>query len=201
MKVIFLDIDGVLNSRLDHAATHHKMNVMGDGCIGIYKPRLRFLKEIVDATNAKIVLVSSWKDCYEKYKRQVKDYLTSGEKELPLYLWCERDDYGYYLHKKFRSAGLEVFDTTLRYENNCYGWDRGAGIIKYLEDHPDVTDWIVLDDEIFEDYNEMGILPHLVKTSFYTGALDEYHVKRAINLLIPQEVLEQKQPANDKDTK
>lgn len=188
MKVIFLDIDGVLNSVPDHKATHCKMNVGGDGCIGIYKPRLRFLKQIVDATDAKIVLISSWKEDYEKYRNQVKEYLNTDMKE-PLYVYFERAEYGYYLHKKFHRMGLEIFDTTLRYERNRYGGDRGEAIIKYLEDHPDITNWIVLDDEIFDDYNEFGILPYLIKTSFYTGALDEYYVARAISMLNAEEIV------------
>jgi hypothetical protein len=40
-----------------------------------------------------------------------------------------------------------------------------------------------LDDEIFPDYEEYGIMPHLVKTSFYDGGLKEKHVELAIKIL------------------
>ena len=179
MKVIFLDVDGVLNSQSDFKATHHKMCVMGSGCIGIYGPRLKLLKQIVDATDAKIVLVSSWKSCWLKYRKQVKEYLTTDMKE-PLYIYFDRDDYGYYLHKKFRKHKLEIFDTTYDYEPNS--WFRGEGIHNYLNSHKDITNWVVLDDEIFRDYDE-EILKHLVKTSYYNEALNEINVKEAIEIL------------------
>lgn len=52
MKVIFLDIDGVLNSR----AYDRKRN--WNEKTDIDETRLPFIKEIVDATGAKIVLSS-----------------------------------------------------------------------------------------------------------------------------------------------
>ena len=54
MKVIFLDIDGVLN----YATTAARAPC---GCIGIAEPAVRNLKKIIDATGAKIVLTSTWK--------------------------------------------------------------------------------------------------------------------------------------------
>lgn len=179
MKVIFLDIDGVLNSWSDCKQAHYKMCVGGKGCVGISNVRLRFLKQIVDATDAKIVLVSSWKSSWLQYRKQVKEYLTTDKKE-PLYIYFDRNEYGYYLHKKFRKHKLEIYDTTEGYEPNP--WNRGTGIRNYLMIHKDIKNWIVLDDEIFKDYND-EILMHLIKTNFEYGALDEEDVKKAIELL------------------
>ena len=55
MKVIFLDIDGVLNSR----AYDRKRNWNEQSDID--ETRLTLVKEIVDATEAKIVLSSTWR--------------------------------------------------------------------------------------------------------------------------------------------
>jgi len=179
MKVIFLDVDGVLNSWPDCKQAHYKMKVGGNGCIGISNVRLRFLKQIVDATDAKIVLVSSWKAEWLKYRAQVKEYLTTDMKE-PLYIYFVRNEYGYYLHKKFRRHKLEVYDTTDDYEPNpsC----RGQGIHNYLDAHKDITNWVVLDDDIFRDYDK-EIMDHLINTNIYEGALDEEDVKKAIEIL------------------
>lgn len=59
MKVIFLDIDGVLNSWL-----YQRQRGTDDG--NIDKTRLPLLKEIVDVTGAKIILSSTWRMHWEK---------------------------------------------------------------------------------------------------------------------------------------
>jgi len=180
MKVIFLDVDGVLNSWADCKRAHYKMCVGGGhGILGISNVRMRFLKQIVDATGAKIVLTSSWKTSWLAYQKQVHDYLLTNTKE-PLYVYCQRNEIGYYLHKKFRMHNLEIFDTTQNYEPMCYL--RGSGIYNYLDAHPDIIQWVVLDDEIFEDY-DTEILNHLIKTNMTDGALDAADVQRAIAIL------------------
>lgn len=47
------------------------------------------------------------------------------------------------------------------------------GIKAYLSVHPEITDWIVLDDEVFIDFKERGIMPHLVKTDPIWGLTDD----------------------------
>lgn len=59
---------------------------------------------------------------------------------------------------------------------------RGLGIQAWLFSHPEVTNWIVLDDEIFEDYERCNILPHLIQTDFHYG-LSEQNVLNAIKQL------------------
>ena len=60
MKVIFLDIDGVLNSR----AYDRKRN--WDELTNIDESRLPLVKNIVDETGARIVLSSTWKTHWDK---------------------------------------------------------------------------------------------------------------------------------------
>lgn len=56
------------------------------------------------------------------------------------------------------------------------------GIKAYLMLHPEITNWIVLDDEIFSDYQEYNILPHLIKTNASIGLTDE-NAETAIQML------------------
>ena len=62
-KVIFLDIDGVLNADCDFGGRSrpnpYVMSDSGYRYCGICKTHVRYLKEIVNRTEAKIVLVSS----------------------------------------------------------------------------------------------------------------------------------------------
>lgn len=169
MNCIFLDIDGVLNSDQDATATKYKMRVDGDGYLGIYKPRLRKLKQIVDATGAIIVLTSSWKDSYVEYLDQYKRGVPSKK----------RNHEGRYLRNKFREVNLEIYDTTLKYEfSEKY---RGHGIKVYLKDHPEITNWIVIDDAIFNDYDK-DIRERLIFTD-YTEGLNDINVIDAIEKL------------------
>lgn len=56
MKIIFLDVDGVLNSSTYiNKETYH-----------IKQEKVRFLKNIVDHTGANIVLTSTWKAGFDK---------------------------------------------------------------------------------------------------------------------------------------
>lgn len=153
MKVIFLDVDGVLNfSGSEARVTGHKLT------LGIAEKCVKYLRKIVEATGAYLILCSSWK----------RDWDPDFEK-------C--GDYGKYLSKKLNRHGLHIIDKT-----NDHGDNRGEGIVNWLKRHDNTTSWIVLDDDIFADYEECGIMPHLVHTSFFTG-LTEEHVDQAIHLL------------------
>ena len=143
--------DGVLNS-IDSEDIYR-------GFIGLDYSGIKLLKEIVDATEAKIVLVSTWKLSWEKNNNSRPGGL------------------GNYLDQRLAEEGLVIMDKTGGSMS-----ERGHGIIDWLSEHP-TDSWIVFDDEIFEDYEECGIMPHLVKTDFYDGGLKESHVEMAINLL------------------
>ena len=151
MKVIFLDVDGVLNCGESRSRC---------GCfIGIDDSRVKLLKQIVDRTGAKIVLVSTWKFGWEPIYKNQND---SGAR---------------YLDRKMKKQKLSILDKT--YDR---GWNRGWGINQYLEQHPGIEEWIILDDEDFE-YEEEGVLHRLIQTSFYNDGLTQEHVEKAVAAL------------------
>jgi len=76
MKVLFLDIDGVLNSRATRARNP-------SGFCGISSSLVKKLKEIIDATGAEIVLSSDWKVSW-KNKRKDGIYLDEKLAEFDL---------------------------------------------------------------------------------------------------------------------
>ena len=59
--------------------------------------------------------------------------------------------------------------------------NRGKGIKKYLKEN-NINNYIILDDEIFHDYDE-DLLSHLVKTNFYKDGLTKEHKIIAIEML------------------
>lgn len=146
MNIVFLDVDGVLNCD----STTNRVQ----GFIGVDPKKVELLKQIVDATNAEIVLTSTWKmDFYEDAPRypKIKNYLV----------------------KKLKDQGLSISGLTVDNWSN-----RGFGIIRYIQDHP-CDGYVVLDDEFFTDYKQCGIVPHWVHTSFAHGLLPK-HVEIAI---------------------
>ena len=152
LKIIFLDIDGVLNCQYSRSRC--------SGVIGIDDKKVKYLHEIIKRTKARIVLTSTWKSGWDR------------NTEL-------QDEFGKYLTRKLKRQGIFVYDKT-----NDNGHDRGLGIINWLSGK-NIDSWIVVDDEVFEDYEKYDIMSHLVKTSFYdtNGGLTQRHVDMAIEKL------------------
>ena len=93
MKVIFLDVDGVLNSNYSHSISTNEKGWMWDEISDFH---LEKLKRIVDETDAKIVLSSSWR---------VYHPILTGETEIT-------DELLKVLVEKFEKLGLSIYDVT-----------------------------------------------------------------------------------------
>ena len=157
MKVVFLDVDGVLNYAGCKEKYHHFLGVE-DECV-------ERLAEIVFSCSppALIVLTSSWKTLW--------DNQPINSKEL--------DPMAKYLVEKLKKKGLHLADRTDEKDPS----KRGLGIKGWLKKSgSDIDGWVVLDDEVFSDYEERGIMPHLAKTSFGVGLSDK-GVEKAIKIL------------------
>lgn len=155
MKVIFLDIDGVLNESASETRSP-------TGFLGIDDEKVQRLKRIVEETGAEIVLTSSWKTEWDPDPEKA-----SAD--------------GNYLSKKLADHGLRILEKT-----DDMHYNRGEGISTWLNQHPSVTSWVVLDDDIFADYKTFGILPHLVKTMIGNGGLKQSHVNLCVHQLNAQ---------------
>ena len=154
LKIVFLDIDGVLN--------HQDSKEFFEGYVGIEDVKVLLLKQVVDATAAKIVLSSTWRLGINKEGHRLANHAI-------------------YMQEKFGKYGLEIYDVTPEITKyRCY---RGEEIHTWLKDHPEVEQWVVLDDEWFADFREYDIPSHLVETSFYHGGMNEKHVELAIRIL------------------
>ena len=117
MKIIFLDVDGVLNSEHWYIKNHkrHPERCRTDTAID---PRfVRNLRKIVKRTGAKIVLSATCRGVVRK-------------------------DRAHYLHQILSRYGLEIYDYTLR-----LGRERGHEIQDWLDKHKGVTNIVILDDD------------------------------------------------------
>lgn len=149
MKVIFLDIDGVLNAN-DYIKITDKVN----GILGIRDSNLINLQKLKISTDAEIVLTSTWKLDYVK-----------------------KNDLGKYLINKLQEYNLKIYDCTI---DNFY--DRGRGIIEYLNKHPYIEEFVILDDDYFNDYDTFDLTSNLIRTSCARG-LTESDIEKATKIL------------------
>jgi hypothetical protein len=150
MKVIFLDIDGVLNCR----SSKSRCGVY----LGIDDDKVTRLRQIVDATGAKIVLSSSWRSNWFKDE----DFN------------CES---GRYIDRKLKREGLAILDKTGvdirdRRRKEVENWMQGKNIEAY----------VILDDLDY-GWGYSDCVNHWVETSFSNGGLQDEHVAKAIEIL------------------
>ena len=150
-KVIFLDFDGVLNSERYLEESYSRG-------VALDPTRLALLRELVYATDSRIVLTTSWREHWS-----IVGFL------------C--DDVGNEISRLFHDAGMYIDDKTPGRLRNRY-----EEIAAWLQEHPEVKQYVVLDDEPYEE----GILRgHFVLTCGLRDrrGLDEDDVKKALRIL------------------
>ncbi len=154
MKVIFLDLDGVLNSRAyDRKRDFAELTYIDE-------TRLELVKEITDATGAAIVFTSTWRADWDKDP-------------------ALRDEDGRYIADTFALYGLDIYDKTPDLGLDA---DRGDEIRAWLTSTPvQVESFVIIDDTVY-DWGDMS--DNFIKTSAYLGhGLENEHVQKAIRLL------------------
>lgn len=154
MKVIFLDIDGVLN--------YEKCPYKLHGVYFVDPEKIKLLKKIVDNTGARIVLSSTW-----RCGRFLQD-----ENPREYKLFCK-------LRRKLEEYGIRFYSYTpiFDYDKRRY---RGDEIKQWFVNwHANTIDnFVILDD----DSDMEPYMDRLVQTTWTTG-LTESDVEKAIVLL------------------
>ena len=161
-KIIFLDIDGVLNSNFWNE--DHQKEISDGKYIDVDKVKL--LAGLVKESGAAIILHSGWRFWF-------------GENLKPLRPEAE------YLEALFDNEGIAVAGMTpdltteeIR-KTKKFSKVKADEILLWLNNHPDVKDWVVLDD--LELHNEK-IEKNQVRTDAEHGLL-EIDVKKALDIL------------------
>lgn len=156
MKVIFLDIDGVLNSRHRLLKQKKKDPSFKVNAFTVEDHKLKLLKHIVESTDSCVILSSSWRFGKTGYLES----LLSSYNIVVVGSTCDGVSLDY-RDKRCKTWYLDE-------EGNGYTHDKGAEILKYINNHKKITNYVVLDDE--EKYIEEWIpKEHFVKTAFHWG--------------------------------
>ena len=161
-KVIFLDIDGVLNSNFWN---DNHQNEISEGTL-IDGEKVRLLGQLVRSTGAGIVLHSGWKYWFD-------------EKGCPLRREAEK------LQSMLAKEGMKIAGITPDHSTEeirrtkRFSLIKAGEILAWLTEHAEVKQWVVLDD--LDLHNEQVAL-HQVRTDVNEGLTQE-DVRRAEELL------------------
>lgn len=154
MKIIFLDFDGVITT------VESRWTIDPHKC--------KMVKTICDATDAKIVISSSWR----RYNlEQTIEAIVNEEKA--------------YGNQPFTIPEYVVGVTSRMYsckfgqDIDRFGVCRGVEIDRYIVEHPDVTSYVIIDDD--EDML-LSQKNNFIQTDGYHGISDKDIIK-AIEIL------------------
>lgn len=163
MNIIFLDVDGVLNSMAFFEHNRGK----GRGYSEISDYHLQMLAKIYHTCNAKIVLSSTWRE------------LDCDDNDTCMAMYQ-------YLVNELARYNMRIMSKTPLINNN-----RPLEIKTWLGNrvNKDEIRFVSLDDDFSkEKYDKYGIGDCLVKTEFFCrelseGGLQQEHVDKAIEIL------------------
>lgn len=157
MKVIFLDIDGVLNS--DEFLKNNESEV-------IDRANVRVLKNIIDKTGAVIVMSSAWR-------------LWFDDNMMP------KDGYSQCLYDIFGEFDIKLFGKTPDFSTEeirskkTFSQVKAKEIIAWLSEHEIIDKYVVLDDL---DLRDEEVNAHLIRTNGQVGITEE-DAKRVIYMI------------------
>jgi len=156
MKLVFLDIDGVLN--------YQGSQIIDEGC-------LNNLKRIISETKARIVLISSWKHFFDdEIMYNLRNF--NNQKQL--------DEFIYY-----RGILNDIFtgDMELLGLSPDLGEHRSEEIALWLKEHSDlnIESFVIIDD--FNCDYDKNYPNNWVRPSWFMVGLSENLTNCAINIL------------------
>lgn len=177
MKVIFLDIDGVMNGSdeiVDLIKNHGKNGIEATFPTDT---KCKLLKQLIDETGAKIVLSSTWR----LHSSSIRD-LDAVFKPHDLHLFdrtCHQVTANKFIGTVYEGVAPVQTYKYHEHSDTIIG-DRGAEIALWLLEHKDVTNFVILDDESFDIKNWFP--NNIVKTNTKIG-IQEDHIKKAKEIL------------------
>ncbi len=186
MKVIFLDIDGVMNTE---KRSEELWALVQEGKMSkeeYYETwDLPFddtalpLKKIVDSTGAVLVLSSSWRNIPKSVER-----LSESLKRYDMELFgttCRGVPLETVVELGFDPDNCHSVYNFRNCQEGEFTFDRGAEIAYWLKQHPDVDSFVILDDDI-ADIKPYYKKEH-IRTSFTEDGLTYELAEKAIKIL------------------
>lgn len=141
---IFLDIDGVLNS--EHTLDESCENMDQKMASIISDQLVKNLSYLVEKTDAKIILSSSWRVYFNNNIKNPNNIFAMA------------------LLASLNKYNLKLHDMT-PYPKGPHSSERGLEIKTYVEQN-NITDYVVIDDEQFSDFKIHLDMSRFIQTNF-----------------------------------
>lgn len=147
MKVCFLDYDGVVNIPMwDDTGKRCNYGQPFYGKVNSFQA-CQWLSEFCQKFDYKIVVTSTW-----RFGKNYKECLVNGGLR----------------------EGVEILGRTCEIRTDDYWHDRGREVEKYIAEHPEITHYLIVDDEnSFLDYQQQ----HFIKTRGDVGFMEKDYEK------------------------
>lgn len=152
-RIVFLDIDGVLNANFWNESHQREIS---DGTL-VDESKIKLLCKLIKETDAQIILHSGWKYWFDSD-------LTPLRKEAEN------------LRALLAKEGLMITGVTPDHateeirKSKKFSLVKAGEILTWLEQHNDVNAWVVLDDL---DLHNAEIEKHQIRTDQSVGLTDE----------------------------
>lgn len=150
MKIIFLDIDGVLN--------YNGSQFISEDC-------LNNLRYIVKETNAKIVIISTWRVCLDE--EYMKKYIKKTNSDLEYY----------------KQLFSEVFSNELKWIDIApdLAEKRSEEVTLWLKEHKNIDSFVIIDD--FNCDYDINYPNNWIRPSYWIKGLTKELAENAIKIL------------------
>ncbi len=155
MKVIFLDIDGVLVTR--NSIKYQYLNFPDETNIRFSKKAVKNLNKLIRLTGAKIVISSTWRLFHSLEKLQN-------------------------IFEEQKIKGKIISTTSVEKATIEEDIPRGQKIADWLEQHPEVEQYVIIDDDIQADCIQFHPF-NCVETSYKRGFSPEDRFNEALAIL------------------
>jgi hypothetical protein len=168
MKIIFLDIDGVMDDK-QFVKENGYSRPFSDNLIDFSPRCVTVLNEITNTTNAKIVLSSTWRTNYKHAELEGKiNSALDAVKEL------------------FSKNGVtgEVIGITPIMGHKNYHITRSLEILTWLSNRSDIDNWVAIDDDRL-------YLSEFVRTKYPYCLANPRTVREVIQVLTEGDVLDE----------
>ncbi|CAL9985839.1 hypothetical protein VPHD479_0280 [Vibrio phage D479] len=155
MKIIFLDIDGVLNSRVDMLNGVHLNN-----------HKVLLLRSLLDMDkDVKIVISSAWR-------------ILNDHEQIAMQLY--RCGLGVRHSRVIGSTDNGYVEEGSVDNRHGLNQQRGLQIDRWLKNHPEVTEYVILDDSI--DMTDYQLSNRFIRIDAETGLTECYCARAAVML-------------------